>query len=70
MRYAVYEVAIPHANTGGIDMRRAESIKREIELLPPSLLGEVERLIRELKKKGKLKGKRKTLLTELAACAM
>ena len=51
-------------------MGKVESLKREIDLLPLSMLGEVERLVIKLKKKGKPGGKPKTLLAELAACAI
>jgi hypothetical protein len=51
-------------------MGKAESLKREIEMLPPSMLDEVERLVERLKKKAQPGGKPKTLLAELAACAI
>jgi hypothetical protein len=47
-------------------MAKAESLKRELDLLPSSMLGEVERLVKKLKKKQKTAGKQATLLSELA----
>jgi len=47
-------------------MRKAEAIKKEIDQLPPSMLGQIEQLIKELRT-----GKQpKTLLSELAECAI
>jgi len=43
-------------------MRKAESLKNEIDLLPVSMLGEVERFIEKLKKKEKTVGKPATTL--------
>lgn len=51
-------------------MRKAESIKNEIDQLPVSMLGEVERLIEKLKKKGKIAGKPTTTLSGLSAYAI
>jgi len=51
-------------------MRKAESLKNEIDLLPASMLGEVERFIEKLKKKEKVVGKSPTTLTTLSAYAI
>lgn len=47
-------------------MKRAEALKREIDLLPSSILIEVENYLRKLKKKHQSAGETKTLLTEIA----
>ena len=51
-------------------MRKAESLKHEIDLLPASMLGEVERFIEKLKKKEKAVGKPSTTLSTLSAYAI
>jgi len=51
-------------------MRKAESLKNEIDLLPVSMLGEVERFIEKLKKKEKTVGKSATTLSTLSAYAI
>jgi hypothetical protein len=50
-------------------MRKAESLKNEIDLLPASMLGEVERFIEKLKKK-KTAEKPATTLSTLSAYAI
>jgi len=47
-------------------MGKAETLKRELDLLPSSMLGEVERLVKKLKKQHKTARKPATLLSELA----
>ena len=47
-------------------MRKAEAIKKEIDQLPPSMLGEIEQLIKELR----TRKQPKTLLSALAECAI
>ena len=47
-------------------MGKAEMLKKELDLLPPSMLGEVERLVKKLKKQGEAAKKPTTLLSELA----
>ena len=51
-------------------MRKAESLKNEIDLLPASMLGEVERFIEKLKKKEKSVGKPATTLSTLSSYAI
>lgn len=48
-------------------MRKAETLKKEIDLLPYPMLGEVDRLIKELKKRSKTSEKQAPLLSQLAA---
>ena len=48
-------------------MGKTESIKREIDLLPYPMLGEVERLIKKLKQQSKAVGNQTHLLSKLAA---
>jgi hypothetical protein len=48
-------------------MGKAETLKKELDLLPSSMLGEVERLVKKLKKQSKVTGKPATLLSDLAA---
>lgn len=48
-------------------MRKAESLKNEIDLLPNSMLDEVERFIGQLKKKKKNVRKPATTLSKLSA---
>jgi hypothetical protein len=55
---------------GGLEMRKAEAIKNEIDQLPVSMLVEVERLIEKLKKKGEAAGKPAKTLSELSAYAI
>ncbi len=51
-------------------MRKVESLKNEIDLLPASMLGEVERFIEKLKKKEKVVGKTAATLSTLSAYAI
>jgi hypothetical protein len=51
-------------------MRKAESLKNEIDQLPVSMLGEVERFIEQLKKKGEIAGKPAKSLSDLSAYAI
>jgi hypothetical protein len=51
-------------------MNKAETLKRDIDLLPPSMLVEVEYLVKKLKKQYKPARKPATLLSEVAAHAM
>jgi len=47
-------------------MRKAEAIKKKIDQLPPSMLGEVEQLIKELENRKQPQ----TILSALAECAI
>ena len=47
-------------------MRKAEVIKKQIDQLPPSMLGEVEQLIKELQNTRQPQ----TILSALAECAI
>ncbi len=51
-------------------MRKAESLKNEIDMLPVSMLGEVERFIEKLKKKEKAVGKPARSLSTLSTYAI
>ncbi len=51
-------------------MNKAEILKREIDLLPSSMLGEIEHLVKKLKKQCKTTRKPATLLSEVAAYAI
>ena len=51
-------------------MNKTELLKREIDLLPPSMLVEVERLVKKLKRQYKMVRKPATLLSEVAAHAI
>jgi hypothetical protein len=51
-------------------MSKAEALKKELDLLPASMLVEVEQLIKKLKKQCKPAKESTTLLTEVAACAI
>ena len=51
-------------------MNKAETLKRDIDLLPPSMLVELERLVNKLKKQATTIKKPTTLLSELAANAI
>ena len=51
-------------------MNKAETLKREIDLLPSSMLDEVEDLVKELKKQCETARKPATLLSEIAAYAI
>ncbi|OGT05840.1 MAG: hypothetical protein A2143_04120 [Gallionellales bacterium RBG_16_57_15] len=51
-------------------MRKAESIKNEIDQLPVSMLAEVERLIEKLKKKGGIARAPAKTLSELSTYAI
>ena len=48
-------------------MGKVESLKKEIELLPYPMLGEVDRLIKKLKQQCKIAEKQTPLLSQLAA---
>jgi hypothetical protein len=48
-------------------MGKAETLKRELDMLSSSMLGEVERIVKKLKKQSKIARKPATLLSELAA---
>ncbi|MEI6825257.1 MAG: hypothetical protein WCK54_06680 [Desulfuromonadales bacterium] len=47
-------------------MGNAETLKRDLDLLPPSMIIEVERLVKKLKLQCRNTGKSKHLLSELA----
>jgi hypothetical protein len=47
-------------------MGNAETLKRDLDLLPSSMITEVERLVKKLKLQCKNTGKTKHLLSELA----
>lgn len=47
-------------------MGNAETLKRDLDLLPSSMITEVERLVKKLKLQCKKTGKPKHLLSELA----
>ena len=51
-------------------MIRSEDLKKEIDVLPLSMLVEVEMFIRNLKKKAKKSSKSLTLLSDLAEDAI
>jgi hypothetical protein len=51
-------------------MNKTETLKRDIDLLPPSLLVEVEHFVNKLKRQSTAAKKPATLLSELAACAI
>ena len=51
-------------------MNKTETLKREIDLLPPSMLVEVEHLVKKLKRQYKTARKPAILLSEVAACAI
>ena len=51
-------------------MNKAESLKRQIDVLSPAMLSEVDRFIKSLKKQVRKPGKRGFLLSELAECAL
>ena len=51
-------------------MNKAETLKREIDLLPSSMLDEVEDLVKKLKKQCETARKPATLLSEIAAYAI
>jgi hypothetical protein len=51
-------------------MNKAEALKRELDLLPPSMLVEVEHLVKKLKRQCKTNRKPATLLSEVAAYAI
>jgi len=51
-------------------MNKAETLKRELDLLPSSMLIEVEHLIKKLKKQSKTTRKPTTLLSDVAAYAI
>jgi hypothetical protein len=48
-------------------MGKAETLKREIDMLPYPMLGEVDRLIKKLKQQSKIAGNQTPLLSQLAA---
>ncbi|MFZ4441735.1 MAG: hypothetical protein ACOYOS_25290 [Syntrophales bacterium] len=51
-------------------MNKAETLKRDIDLLPPSMLVELEHLVNKLKRQATTVKKPTTLLSELAANAI
>lgn len=51
-------------------MNKAETLKKEIDLLPSSVLDEVEDLVKKLKKQCETARKPATLLSEIAAYAI
>jgi len=51
-------------------MNKVETLKRDIDLLPPSMLVEIDHLVRKLKRQYKTAGKPATLLSEVAAYAI
>ena len=51
---------------GGDEMGNAETLKRDLDLLPSSMITEVKRLVKKLKLQCKNTGKTKHLLSELA----
>ncbi len=51
-------------------MNKTETLKREIDLLPSSMLDEVEDLVKKLKKQCETARKPATLLSEIAAYAI
>jgi hypothetical protein len=51
-------------------MNKAETLKRDIDLLPPSMLVEVEYFVKKLKRQSTTVKKPATLLFELAANAI
>ena len=51
-------------------MNKAESLKRQIDVLSPAMLSEVDRFIKSLKKQVRKPGRRGFLLSELAECAL
>jgi len=51
-------------------MNKAESLKRQIDVLSPAMLSEVDRFIKSLKKQVRKPGNRVSLLSELAECAL
>ncbi|MEI6315489.1 MAG: hypothetical protein WCO89_11510 [Syntrophus sp. (in: bacteria)] len=51
-------------------MNKTETLKRDIDLLPPSMLVEVEHLVKKLKRQYETDKKPATLLSEVAAYAI
>jgi len=51
-------------------MNKAETLKRDIDMLPPSMLVEVEHLVKKLKSQYKTARKPASLLSEVAAHAI
>ena len=51
-------------------MNKAETLKRDLDLLPSSMLVEIEHLVKKLKRQYKTAGKPATLLSEVAAYAI
>ncbi len=51
-------------------MGKAEALKKQIDVLPPAMLDEVDRFIKKLKNKRVTVPKGATLLAELAASAI
>jgi hypothetical protein len=51
-------------------VNKAETLKREIDLLPPTMLVEVEHLVKKLKRQYKTAKKQTTLLSEVAVHAI
>jgi hypothetical protein len=52
------------------NVSKTETLKRDIDLLPPSMLVEVEYLVKKLKRQSKTSGKPATLLSDVAAHAI
>ena len=51
-------------------MNKAETLKKDLDLLPSSMLVEVEHLVKKLKRQYKMARKPATLLSEVAAHAI
>ena len=51
-------------------MNKAETLKRDIDMLPPSMLVDVEHLVKKLKSQYKTARKPATLLSDVAAHAI
>jgi len=51
-------------------MNKADALKRELDLLPPSMLAEIEHLVKKLKRQSKTTRKTATLLSDVAAYAI
>jgi len=48
-------------------MNKAETLKKDLDMLPPSMLVEVEHLVKKLKRQYKSAGKPETILSEVAS---
>lgn len=51
-------------------MNKTETLKKAIDLLPPSMLVEVQHLVKKLKRKSQTARKQSTLLSDVAAYAI